>query len=210
MSHGNLDWQYLGRGLLTPVLSLSVSAIILTASTWFYTTQQSLYEAHSTNQQAMHSDYNSLVYRRRLVERYHQRYKALQEGGFVGRERRLDWITTIRKAALELELPNVSYSIEPQREVVKPVGPTSADANVQIRLSQLELELTLVHELDMLRFFDRLQLEAPGLTKVDQCELMRQSDSDGELVADANILARCSLLLFSAITSDAQQLENQQ
>ena len=205
MSRGSVDWTYLRKDMLTPVISFVGATIVFACSAWFYSIEKAKYEAHSSDQQAMHSDYNSLVYRRRLVERYHQRYKQLQQIGFVGQERRLDWITSIRTAALALDLPNASYSIEPQIEVIKPVGSTFVDADVQVRLSRLDLELSLLHELDMIRFFDRLQVEAPGLTKVDQCELVRQSDGLSELTVEANILARCSLLLFSVITSDAQE-----
>lgn len=202
MKPARFDWKYLGDGVLLPGISLLAAAIIFAASAWYHGKQKSLYEIYSTNQEAIHEDYDALVYRRRLIDRYYRRYREFQELGFVGRERRLDWIETIRSAAKGLDLPNVAYSLEPQLEVVRPVESASPNAEIQIYLSRLELELGLVHELDLLRFFDRLEQEAPGLMKVDKCSLARQGELADRLVAETNILASCSMMMFSVITSD--------
>lgn len=202
MKQTKLDWAYLGHGTLLPTLSLIVAAILLAFSAWYHNAQLHKHEVYSANQNAISDDYDALVYRRRLLDRYHRRYQELRDLGFVGKERRLDWIETIRSAAKDLDLPNVSYSLEPQREVVRPVDSASSTAEIQIYLSQVELELGLLHELDMLRFFDRLEAEAPGLMKVDRCDLSRQQGAAEKLTADINIVADCSLSMFSVITSD--------
>ena len=202
MKPNRLDWKYLGKGTLVPGMSLLIAAIVFGASIWYHGTQARAYEVFTANKEAISEDYNELVYRRRLLDRYHRRYRELQDLGFVGRERRLDWIETIRAAAKSLDLPNVSYSLEPQLEAVRPVEPSSPNAEIQIFVSRLELELGLVHEVDLLRFFNRLEQEAPGLMKVDQCNLIRQPGAAQKLAADTNISANCSLMMFSVITSD--------
>ena len=149
MTSAKHDWRYILDGTLMPGLSLAVAMLILGACLWFYDRESRRYEIYSANQAAIHEDYDALVYRRRLVARYHQRYRDLQDLGFVGRENRLDWIETIRLAAKGLDLPNVAYSLEPQLEVIRPVESTSPDAEIQIYLSKLDLELGLVHEVDL-------------------------------------------------------------
>ncbi|MGI9262260.1 MAG: hypothetical protein ACR2QR_09515 [Woeseiaceae bacterium] len=202
MKPAKFDWAYLFRYSMRPGISLAVAVVLASVSFWFYGKQASLYDVYSSNQEAIHEDYDALVYRRRLVEQYYNRYREFQDLGFVGRESRLDWIETIRLAAEGLDLPNVSYSLEPQLEVIRPVETASPDAEIQIYLSKLELELGLVHELDLLRFFARLEQEAPGLMKVDQCSIARQQGSELKLVAETNLMARCSLMMFSVVTSD--------
>ena len=202
MNPARPDWFYVVRHLFRPGITLVVTAVLMGASAWFHSSQASLYEIYSSNHEAIHEDYDALIYRRRLIERYYNRYRELQSLGFVGRESRLDWIETIRLAAKGLDLPNVSYSLEPQLEVIRPVETTSPDAEIQIYLSKLELELGLVHELDLLRFFQRLEDEAPGLMKVDQCDITRQQGSEQKLVAETNLVASCSLMMFSVVTSD--------
>ncbi len=202
MKPTRMDWQYLRKDTFVPGLSLAVTTILFITSLWYHGVQIDLYEGHTTHHQAMSQDYDALVYRRRLLDRYHRRYQALRELGFVAQESRLDWIETVRSIARELDLPNLTYSLEPQLEVVRPVQPASSDTEIQIYLSRLDLELELVHEGDLLRFFDRLQGEAPGLMKVDQCDLERQFDIGQSLKAETNIAVDCSLDIFTVVTSD--------
>ena len=77
-----------------------------------------------------------------------------------------------------------------------------AGEDIRIHLSRLQLEMGLVHEIDLLRFFDELQRNAPGLIKVDQCALTWQGEEAGNAKVAANILANCSILIFSVVTSD--------
>ena len=204
MKSAEFDWQFLFKDTFWPCVSLLVAAVVLGIGAWFHSKQQRIHETHSINQVAIHEEYDELVYRRRLLERYYRRYNELQLVGFVGKESRLDWIETIRLAATGFDLPNVSYSLEPQVQVIKPINPQSSDTEIQVFLSRLEIELGLVHELDLLRFFDRLEEEAPGLMKIDRCTMARQGLGTQGLVADTNILASCSLMIFSVMTSDIQ------
>lgn len=207
MRSASFDWDYLLEDTIWPGVSLLAALAVLLVGNWYHDQQQLIHETYSLNHEAIHDDYDELVYRRRLLDRYYRRYNEFQSLGFVGRENRLDWIETIRTAATGLDLPNVAYSLEPQLEAIRPIQSPSADAQIQIFVSRLEVELGLVHELDLLRFFDRLELEAPGLMKVDRCDMSRQSLAGQDLVADTNILASCSLMIFSVITSDISAAE---
>jgi hypothetical protein len=146
------------------------------------------------------------VYRRRLVDRYHRRYDEFYRLGFVGRERRLDWIETLRETRQDLTLPRVSYAIEPQLQAIAPVESIRASENVQIHLSRVQLEIGLVHELDLLNFIAELQRKAPGLIRVQGCDLVWQSATEEKLTVAANILAVCSLQMYSLVTSDVANL----
>ena len=102
-------------------------------------------------------------------------------------------------------MPRVSYVIEPQLKAVAPVESILAGDDIAIHVTKLELEMGLVHELDLLRFVDELQQKAPGIIKVDRCNLTWQLGDDAKLLAEPNILANCSLQIFSAITSDVSR-----
>ena len=202
MNRFELDWSYIRRSTLLPIFTAVVAVAMLVVGIWAQDRQQRMYLQFSVNQDAVHEDYDDLVHRRRLIDRYHRRYQQFQALGFVGEESRLEWIETLRATSTDLFLPRVSYAIQPQLQVVAPVQsiPTGDDAHVY--LSRLELEIGLVHELDLLHFFDELQHNAPGLIKVDRCDLLWQADADTRLAAAANILASCSIQIFSVITSD--------
>lgn len=207
MNRDSVDWRYLAEDMLWPGVSALVMLAVLGASIWFHAAQKEAYAEFSVNQDAMHSNYDELVTRRRILERYHQRYDEYRKSGFVGYESRLDWADTIRAAVSQLDVPSVSYSLEPQLEVIAPVVSSSSDPDLTIYVSKIDLEIGMVHELDFLRFFDRLAAEVPGLMKVDRCKMTRLVDVRERTTIDANISATCSMMLFSAITSDIDAME---
>lgn len=201
MTQSDLDWRYIFRHTLMPGISLAVAAGLLGAALWVNASHERLYEAVSATRTAMHEDYDSLVNQRRLVEAYHRRYEYFSDLGFVGRESRLDWVETLRTATEKVRLPRLSYSIDPQLPVVPPVTSVLGGDDIQIHVSKVQFEIGLVHELDLLRFFDALQAEAPGFIKVDSCKLVfevERRDASGK----TNISASCAAQIYSVITSD--------
>ena len=202
MKLSDLDRSYVLRHTLLPAATAVIAALILGASIWWHGEQHVQYTQINVNQGAMHEDYDALVHRRRLVDRYHRRYERFYELGFVGEESRLDWVETLRETTIDLTLPRVSYAIEPQLQVVAPVESIMAGEDIQIHVSRLQLEAGLVHEIDLLRFVDEVQRNAPGLIKVDRCNLAWQAEDSDKITVGANILANCSISIFSVVTSD--------
>ena len=200
MIRPDLDWAYVRRHTLVPSLCALVSMVAMCVAFWLHGNQQQLFTALRASHDAVDQDYNALVKQRRLVDRYHRHYRRFHELGFIGRESRLDWVETLRTTSTELSMPRLSYSIDPQRRAIAPVSSLLGGENFQIRVSQLQLEMSLVHEIDLLRFFDELQRKAPGLLKVDECALDYIGDPQSSV--DENLTARCAVQIFSLITSD--------
>lgn len=202
MKRFEFDWRYVRRRTLVPLVSAAVAAGVLAASIIVNAEKHAMYDELGVNQSAVQQDYNALVLRRRLVDRYHARYQQFHELGFVGQESRLDWIETLRYTTGDLTLPRLSYAIAPQLDVVAPVQSILAGEDIAVNVSRLELEMGLVHELDLVRFVDELQHEAPGLIRIPRCGLVWQNEPGVPVRADTNIQASCSLEIFSVITSD--------
>jgi len=179
----------------------------LTIAVFMHDAQVRQYSQYSANHDALHEDYDALVFQRQLVDRYHRRYQRYHDLGFIGRESRLDWIETLRTTAETLELPRVSYAIEPQLAAAAPVESVIDVNDIQIHVSRAQLEMGLIHELDLLRFFDELQATAPGLIKVDDCALTWLAEAKAASPNEANVSARCSVQIFSVITSDVKDEE---
>lgn len=202
MTRSDFDWPFVRQNTLIPTLTALIAVVACTAAYWMHTAQVERFSQLRVNRAAIHEDYDALIYRRRLVDLYHRRYLQFHDLGFVGRESRLDWVETLRTTTNELTLPRVAYAIEPQLKATAPVQSVMSGEDIQIYLSKLQLEMGLVHELDLLRFFDELQGKAPGLIKVDGCNLNFQVDKDYRMRAGANIQASCAIKIFSVITSD--------
>ncbi len=202
MTRSDFDWPFVRQNMLVPAVTAVLAVLALIAAYWVHAEQVRQYSRLSGSHAAIHEDYDALVLRRRLVDLYHRRYLQFHDLGFVGRESRLDWIESLRTTTEELTLPRVSYAIEPQVMAIAPVQAMSSGDNVQIYRSSMRVEMGLVHELDLLRLIDELQGRAPGLIKVDNCELDWQVDEERRLQAGANIQASCGLKIYSLITSD--------
>ena len=203
----DFDLAYVRRHTLRPVLSALIAAVALTIAVFMHDAQVRQYSQYSANHDALHEDYDALVFQRQLVDRYHRRYQRYHDLGFIGRESRLDWIETLRTTAETLELPRVSYAIEPQLAAAAPVESVIDVNDIQIHVSRAQLEMGLIHELDLLRFFDELQATAPGLIKVDDCALTWLAEAKAASPNEANVSARCSVQIFSVITSDVKDEE---
>ena len=145
----DVDWQYLRRDLAVPLVTAAVAIVLLALSAWFVHVQEDGYSRISVDQDTVNADYDALVVRKRLVDRYHRRYERFRNQGFIGVENRLEWIETLRLAAEDLDLPNLAYSLEPQLAAISPVPSTSASAEAQLFVSRLELEIGLLHEVDL-------------------------------------------------------------
>lgn len=203
MNLRDLDWVYVRRYTVLPMACAVLSLLLAGAAIWIHSVQDQLFHQLDANRSAVHEDYDALVEQRRIIDRYHRRYQQFFELGFIGRESRLDWVETMRRITADLDLPRVGYSIEPQRSVVTPLSSRLGGDNIKLRVSNLQLEMGLVHELDLLRFFDVLQSQAPGLIKVDKCEVEKIGTVEVN-VAEANLVAICDVKIFSVITSDIE------
>ncbi len=201
MNLHDLDWPYIRQYTVRPVACAGVAVVALCAALWIHGDHKQLFDELNANHDAVHEDHNALVYQRRLVDRYYRRYQRFYELGFIGRESRLDWVETMRTTSAKLNLPRISYSIEPQLGVVAPVSSLLSGDNIQIRVSNLQLEMGLLHEIDLLRFFDVLQSQAPGLIKVDTCEIASMGGTVRG-AGEANLTATCEVQIFSVLTSD--------
>lgn len=201
MNQLKFDWGYVRRFTLIPSICAAVAAVSLSLAIWLHSEQVQRNDELTANHAAVHEDYDALIDQRRVVDRYQRRYQSFRSLGFIGRESRLDWVETLRTTTARVGIPRVSYNIQPQLQVVAPVTSLMSGEEIQIRVSRLQLEMGLIHELDLLRFFDDLQDQAPGLIKVDECELVYFGETSRTL-SDPNLTTTCTVQIYSVITSD--------
>jgi hypothetical protein len=92
------------------------------------------------------------------------RFLALKERGYIGPERRLDWIETLSRLKTAHRIFKLDYEFAPQRPVDANVLPGGASAGgFEIMASQMKLQLQLLHEGELLVFLADLR-EAVQLT----------------------------------------------
>ncbi|HET7160272.1 MAG TPA: hypothetical protein VFI62_14840 [Burkholderiales bacterium] len=132
-----------------------------------------------------------------LISRYLASYQRLVAMGFVGEEQRMNWLDALRSTNDQARLFGVEYDIGVQRPHTY-----AAQLNVGPLLLQesvMQLRLRLLHEEDLLRFFDALANTGGGLYTIDECRLRRLKNVDTEQVAQPpNVAAECALRWLTA------------
>jgi hypothetical protein len=125
-----------------------------------------------------------------IIVRYLDRFRQLERTGFIGEEQRINWLDGLRLANQQADLFGVDYQIATQKPY-----PFAAEFNPgQLALNQslMQLRFRLLHEGDLLRFFDALARQDAGVFTIDQC-LLRRIDNRGVLRYQPNVNAECDL-----------------
>jgi len=124
------------------------------------------------------------------ILKYLPTYTALQQQGFVGTERRLEWVEALRAADRKAGLHGVQYKIEPQESSLHPA--VSGTIAQRLRRSTMRLTLGVTHEADLLEFMDVLKEQGVGVFSVNSCALSALQIGQPE-PGKANLSAECEI-----------------
>ena len=134
-----------------------------------------------------------------IIIQYVDKYRQLETAGFIGEEQRINWIDAMRNANARTDLFGVGYEIGAQQAYTH--AAELAPGSIALKQSRMKLDFRLLHEGDLLRFFDALREQGAGLFHLDQCTL-RRTETGGALRYQPNIAANCELVWITA-TPDA-------
>ncbi|MDP1674463.1 MAG: hypothetical protein Q8L65_15295 [Burkholderiales bacterium] len=135
----------------------------------------------------------------KIIVQYADKYRQLENAGFIGEEQRINWIDALRNANIRADLFGISYEIGAQQAYAH--ATELVPGPIALKQSRMKLDFRLLHEGDLLRFFDILREQGAGLFHLDQCTL-RRTDAGGALRYQPNITANCELAWITA-TPDA-------
>ena len=123
------------------------------------------------------------------LQGYYQQYQGLVARDIIGPERRLDWIEAIEKIRNQQNVFSVKYNLGPQKTLSTA---TPASGGFNLNLSGMTLDLGLLHEGQLLDFFDALRNETKGMYLLERCNLTRTGSAQ-EIKFAPNLRAECSL-----------------
>jgi hypothetical protein len=116
-------------------------------------------------------------------------YQALQVQGFIGGERRIEWIEGLKAADKKAGLDGVQYRIDPQENFEH----GSDGPMVQrLRRSTMHLILGLTHEADLVEFLNALRAHPVGVSMVRSCVLSALPVGE-PAPRKANLEAQCDI-----------------
>ena len=118
---------------------------------------------------------------------YARKYAMLVDYEIIGSERRLDWMEELASLHQRHIVADFKYTIAPQQAYTP--NPALDIGNFELKLSGLNLQLELMHETQLIIFFDVLRSNIKGWFIIDHCTLERSNTKSG-----ANGAASPSLL----------------
>lgn len=118
---------------------------------------------------------------------YSAEYGVLEKQDIIGDDHRLDWIEGLEKLRQQNRVIDFRYNIAPQKSYAP--QPAIDSGNFNIHYSEMKLQFDLLHEGQLLNFFDALRSQLKGHYQIASCALHR---SDAETDIAAHIKAECN------------------
>ncbi len=120
---------------------------------------------------------------------YFAEHLALERQKIIGDEQRLDWMEGLEKIRQQNLVADFRYNIAPQKNYV--AQPPIDSGNFDIHYSEMKLQFDLLHEAQLLDFFEALRTNIKGWYQLEGCTLHR-TGSGNEQTATARLKAECS------------------
>ncbi|MFN7087127.1 MAG: hypothetical protein ACK4N4_10955 [Burkholderiales bacterium] len=137
-----------------------------------------------------------------IIVNYLGRYQRLMQLGFVGNEQRINWLDGLRLANQRTDLFGIEYQIGVQQPYHH--ATEANPASLALLQSSMKLRFRLLHEEDLMRFFNHLSQLEVGIFSLNECDLQR-INTDGAIRFQPNLQAECELSWITVKTADAAE-----
>ncbi len=195
MAQFNVDWAYLKTAVVISVITFLSGALLMTFSADYRAEAEERLTTEQRELYTLSSKYRKVRQDKILIDSYLPHYYQLEELGMVGKERRLNWVDTLRASVKSLEVPHMHFQFAPQRVLQKNI--IRAGSNLVVNTSRMKLDVGLLHEIDLLRLFSELEHQVTGMFHVDSCSI-ELIGREITLAADhSNLNVSCDLQWFT-------------
>jgi hypothetical protein len=165
-------------------------AIVTITGTWLRTEDQRARAAAAARDQMRgtllraHQEQTEI---RQKIARFHQ----LAQTGVLGEERRLDWIERIKEIESARRLSEVRFEMSPRRPIDPAFAP-GPSGSFEFYASSMRLEMTLLHEGDLIGLIEDLRGSVGALLRPRQCLIERLPGAEPR-PAEAQLRAACTI-----------------
>ena len=190
MTFSQADLVHIKLSLLTFLLTLTIggSAVFISqkyannAQTAKRAAQQQLTDARNKLNAARDDQEN--------MSTYTKEYSAIQRREIIGEEQRLNLIEALETLRKLNRVVDFKYAITPQQPY-KP-APALDSGNFDLKLSAMTLQFDLLHEGQLIHFFDSLRRDLNGWFILEKCTLERSPGSAQNDASSAQLKADCA------------------
>jgi len=174
---------------------LLLATVLIWASDAFRGARERHLDSARSSLDSVRTDYRLAVEAGNILRSSQQRYRELQQRGFIGEEPRLIWIESMRNSGRANRLYNLQYSLKQQQPLT--LSDRDYTEYYQLYTSPMSVQLELTHEVDLIRFFAALDHERPAIYQLRGCTLKPMFGAEGIAVDKANVSASCELAWYT-------------
>ena len=182
------------RKLRYPLISLGLGVIVVTLLLSYMQNRKAEADQALLTQQGQlnqaRQKYQASGLEKDTIVKYLPIYQELINDGFIGEERRIEWIDSLRTIHQQNKLFGIKYSIGLQEDY-KPAFALNTGP-FTLHRSVMKLELSMLHEGDLLTLMEALDAQQTTPFIVRDCEIVRLSAANKATLAP-NLLANCEL-----------------
>ena len=186
------DWQKLQTPLVILGSVIITVALLFGFAKYYNTNQKQALQTQKNLLNAARQRYQSSGTEKDMITEFLPQYQALISQGFVGEERRIEWVDDLRAQHKNHKLFGIKYNIS-QQEKYTPVFARNLGGFVLHR-SVMKLELDMLHEGDLLQLTESLNANNAASFMLRDCEIVRLNTNgtpSNQLIA--NLHAQCEL-----------------
>ena len=191
MKFSNTDFHLMRWSILTVCTSILLCGVILYSSSEYADSTQ---KNRRIAQSQLNDARNRLTMARQDMENlsvFSQEYDTLEKAEVIGDDHRLDWIEGLEKLRNQNLVIDFRYNIAPQKNYAP--QPVLDSGNFDIHYSEMKLQFDLLHEGQLLKFFDALRSQNKGWYQLEGCSMQRVATQKlSSATAPAQIKAECS------------------
>ncbi len=126
------------------------------------------------------------------------RFQNMRARGFIGPEKRLDWIEAIGRIKAARRIFKLDYEFSPQRRVDASILPGGSTAGTyEIMSSQMRMQIHVIHEGELLEVLsdlrDEMRKKVEALVLVRSCAVDRLAFNPADRGSKAQLKAECTL-----------------
>lgn len=166
-----LDLLHIKWGLLAMLLALAAGGTAAVLSQKFVGDAQ---QAHRQAESRLHDAMRNLEAAtddQQNMAAYAQEYSMLLKRNVIGNEQRLDWIDGLERLRQRGIVQGFKYTIAPQQPYKPPVALDAG--NFDFYRSDMTLSFELLHEGQLVNFFNALRSNVKGWYMLDGCNIER-------------------------------------
>lgn len=185
------DWRKLRFPILGLGCALLLVGLLASLADQYRTKKEISLQTEQNVYNKARQKFESSGLEKETIIKYLPEYNNLLTIGFVGEERRIEWIERLRQIHEQYNLFSIDYSIGQQERYKPSFVPNMG--NLVLNRSVMELKLDMLHEGDLTNLLDGLHENTPPFM-VRDCEITRPIGAEINVNRlTANLRARCEL-----------------